>query len=121
MQSKKTTIYLITKVDSLLSGFAEANSMSKSEASAYLISRGLENIDAIDRAIFEIQSQQKQFNRLAGLIIQVYKQAVISKAYSKVASIRQQIFTQEETEQLENQAIKKAFESLRAKEGIENE
>ena len=121
MQSKKTTIYLGTKIDSLLSGFAEANSMSKSEASAYLISRGLENIDAIDRAIFEIQSQQKQFNRLAGLIIQVYKQAVISKAYSKVASIRQQIFTQEETEQLENQAIKRAFESLRAKEGIENE
>lgn len=121
MQSKKTTIYLTSKIDSLLTGFADSNNMSKSEASSYLISRGLENIDAIDRAIFEIQSQQKQFNRLAGLIVQVYKQAVISKAYSKVSSIRQDIFTQEETEQLENQAIKKAFESLRAKESGEDE
>ncbi len=118
MTSKKMTIYLNTKLVSLLKGFSESTNMSTSEAGSYLIGRGLENVESVDMVLLEMQTQQKQFkqqfNRLAGLIIQVFKQSVKGSSLSKAAAIRLNALSISEAEQLEAQALKKAFESLKS-------
>ena len=71
------------QISAIISGFAKSQGISQSQAIKYLIKAGAENLQTAQSLIEETRSMNNQFNRIAGLIISVLKQAGSAKQLSK--------------------------------------
>ena len=103
------------QISAIVSGFAKSQGISQSQAIKYLIKAGAENLQTAQSLIEETRAMNNQFNRIAGLIISVLKQAGGAKQLSKAILKASNLADDETISRIEAAGQRQAIESLRKK------